>query len=45
METPPIPQTSIDGETVEDAEFGESIRVAPCSIGTVAQQIDEVVAP
>ena len=45
METPPTPQTSIDGETVEDAELSEGIRVAQCSIGTIAQQIDEVVAP
>ena len=45
METPPIPQTSIDGETGEDAELDESIRIARCSIGTIARQIVEVVAP
>lgn len=44
METPPFPQTSVGSETVEDPKHAEIIRVAQCSIGANAPQIEEVVA-
>lgn len=44
METPPFPQSSVGGETVEDPNRDEINRVAQCSVGAIAPQIDEVVA-
>lgn len=44
METPPFPQASVGGETVEDPKRDEINRVAQRSNGPIAPQIDEVVA-
>lgn len=43
MEPPPFTQTSDGGETVEDPTHDEILRVAQCSTGAIAPQIDEVV--
>lgn len=44
MKTPPFQQTRVGGETVDDAKHYEIIRVAQCSIGAIAPQIEELVA-